>query len=244
MKIQEDRERLQKLIEQSRHIVFFGGAGVSTESGIPDFRSVDGLYHQRYRFPPEMIISHSFFMADTEEFYRFYRDKMLLLDKKPNAAHYYLAALEKAGRLSSVITQNIDGLHQLAGSRKVIELHGSIHRNHCIDCGTEYSGSFIKDSESVIPHCPLCGGIIKPDVVLYEEALDERNIQEAIAEISNADLLLVAGTSLVVYPACTFLDYFHGEHMVLINKDATARDTRADLVIHQKVGELFGGMKI
>ncbi len=244
MGIQEDREQIHNLIEHSRHIVFFGGAGVSTESGIPDFRSVDGLYHQKYAYPPEEIISHSFFLENTEEFYRFYRDKMLLLDKKPNAAHYYLAALENTGRLSSVITQNIDGLHQMAGSKKVIELHGSIHRNHCMGCGEEYSSSFIKDSETVIPHCPLCGGVIKPDVVLYEEPLDEMDIQRAIIEISNADLLIVAGTSLVVYPACTFLDYFRGSHMVLINKDVSATDHRADLVIHQKVGELFGGMKI
>lgn len=244
MGIQEDREKLQDLIARSRHIVFFGGAGVSTESGIPDFRSVDGLYHQQYAYSPEAIISHSFFVENTEEFYRFYRDKMLLLDQKPNYAHYYLAELEKTGRLSSVITQNIDGLHQMAGSKKVIELHGSIHRNHCMVCGEEYSGSFVKDSESIIPRCPLCGGVIKPDVVLYEEALDEMDIQKTIIEISGADLLLVAGTSLVVYPACTFLDYFRGTHMVLINKDVTANDTRADIVIHQKVGELFGGMKI
>ncbi len=242
--LEEDIDALQTLIDQSNHIVFFGGAGVSTESGIPDFRSQDGLYKQKYKYPPEMIISHSFFMKETEEFYLFYRDKMLLLDKKPNAAHKYLADLEKTGKLDYVITQNIDGLHSVAGSKRVIELHGSIHRNYCMNCGSEFSACFVKDSETIVPHCPLCGGIIKPDVVLYEEPLDEMNIEKSITAIENADLLLVAGTSLVVYPACTFLNYYHGNHMVLINKDENAYDNRANLVIHQKVGELFKGLKI
>lgn len=241
--INEDREKLQNLINHSRHIVFFGGAGVSTESGIPDFRSKDGLYNQKYKYSPEIILSHSFFMTETETFYRFYREKMLLLDKKPNPAHYYLAELEKTGRLSYVITQNIDGLHTIAGSKKVIELHGSIHRNYCMDCGEEYSASFVKDSETIVPHCPLCGGIIKPDVVLYEETLNEMDIQKAIIEIENSDLLIVAGTSLVVYPSCTFLDYYRGHNLVLINKDESANDDRVDIVIHQKVGELFKGLK-
>ncbi len=243
-KLEEDIRVLQDLIDHSSHIVFFGGAGVSTESGIPDFRSQDGLYKQKYKYPPEMIISHSFFMNETEEFYRFYRDKMLLLDKKPNPCHLYLAELEKTGKLDCVITQNIDGLHTIAGNKKVVELHGSIHRNYCMDCGSEFSAPYIKDSETIVPHCPFCGGIIKPDVVLYEEALDESNIEKAITAIENADLLLVAGTSLVVYPACTFLNYYHGNHMVLINKDNCANDNRANLVIHQKVGELFKGLKI
>lgn len=242
--LQDDIAALQSLIDQSHHIVFFGGAGVSTESGIPDFRSQDGLYKQKYKYPPEMIISHSFFISETEEFYRFYRDKMLLLDKKPNAAHFYLAELEKTGKLDCVITQNIDGLHSIAGSKNVIELHGSIHRNYCMNCGSEFSASFVKDSETIVPHCPLCGGIIKPDVVLYEEALNEMDIEKAITAIENADLLLVAGTSLVVYPACTFIDYYRGTNMVLINKDEISYDDRANLVIHQKVGELFKGLKV
>ncbi len=242
--LEDDIDALQSLIDQSHHIVFFGGAGVSTESGIPDFRSQDGLYKQKYKYPPEMIISHSFFMSETEEFYRFYREKMLLLDKKPNAAHLYLAELEKTGKLDCVITQNIDGLHSIAGSKNVIELHGSIHRNYCMNCGSEFSASFVKDSETIVPHCPLCGDIIKPDVVLYEEALNEMDIEKAITAIENADLLLVAGTSLVVYPACTFIDYYRGTNMVLINKDENSYDDRANLVIHQRVGELFRGLKV
>ncbi len=242
--IQNDANMLQELIDKNNRIVFFGGAGVSTESGIPDFRSKDGLYHQHYQYDPEVILSHSFFRLYPEEFFRFYKDKMLLLDKKPNAAHQYLAKLEKAGKLDAVITQNIDGLHQLAGSKKVIELHGSIHRNHCMDCHEQYSAQFVLDSPGIIPRCPLCGGVIKPDVVLYEEALDENVITDAIMKISNADLLIVAGTSLVVYPACGFINYFQGDNMVLINKEPSGADQHAKIVIHQKVGELFQRLHI
>ena len=237
--IDEDANRLQKLIDRSHHIVFFGGAGVSTESGIPDFRSKDGLYNQKYKYDPETILSHSFFVYNIQEFYRFYKDKMLLLDKKPNAAHLYLTQLEKAGKLDAIVTQNIDGLHQAAGSKHVIELHGSVHRNHCLDCDEEYSAQFVKDSEDLVPHCPLCGGVIKPDVVLYEEGLDENVITNAMIKISNADLLIVAGTSLAVYPANGFIDYFKGNDLVVINKDPSIADGKASVVIHQKVGELF-----
>lgn len=242
--LEEDTRTLQDLIDRSHHIVFFGGAGVSTESGIPDFRSKDGLYHQKYKYEPETIISHSFFFENIEEFYSFYKDKMMMLDKKPNACHKYLAELEKKGKLDAIVTQNIDGLHQLAGNKKVIELHGSIHRNYCMGCGEEYSAEFVKDSETVVPHCPLCGGVIKPDVVLYGEPLNEEDITRALIKISNADLLIVAGTSLVVYPANGFIDYYPGDKMVLINKDASMNDDRADIVMHQKVGELFGGLKL
>ena len=237
--LQEDAKKLQDIISSSHNIVFFGGAGVSTESGIPDFRSKDGLYHQKYKYDPEEIISHHFFYQNTAEFYRFYKDRMINLDAKPNAAHKYLAELEKAGRLKYIITQNIDGLHQMAGSRKVVELHGSIHRNICQECGKEYDARFIKESKEDIPHCPSCGGLIKPDVVLYEEPLNEMDIMKAIAQISNCEVLIVAGTSLVVYPAASFIEYFQGKHLVLINKDPTPADQKADLVTHQKVGELF-----
>lgn len=237
--LQEDAKRIQALIDESHNIVFFGGAGVSTESGIPDFRSKDGLYHQKYEYEPERIISHSFFEYKTEEFYRFYKDRMLLLDKKPNAAHLFLAELEKKGKLKAIVTQNIDGLHQDAGSKKVIEIHGSVRRNYCEECGTFYDGAFVKNTTELVPHCPKCGGIIKPDVVLYEEPLDEMNVTKALVAISQADLLIVAGTSLVVYPAASFIDYFQGKHMVLINKDPSANDGKADVVIHEKVGELF-----
>lgn len=241
--LEKDREELQKRIDESRNVVFFGGAGVSTESGIPDFRSKDGLYNQKYCYDPEEIISHHFFMQNTEEFYRFYRDRMLLLDKKPNACHLYLAQLEKKGKLKAIVTQNIDGLHQMAGSHNVIELHGSIHRNFCMECSRPYDASFVKESPEVVPHCPHCGGIIKPDVVLYEEPLDERTMVRAMIAISEADLLIVCGTSLVVYPAAGFLNYFQGKELVLIDKNPEATDRRATLVIHQKAGELFGGMK-
>ena len=241
--LEKDREELQKRIDESRNVVFFGGAGVSTESGIPDFRSKDGLYSQKYCYDPEEIISHHFFMQNTEEFYRFYRDRMLLLDKKPNACHLYLAQLEKKGKLKAIVTQNIDGLHQMAGSHNVIELHGSIHRNFCMECSRPYDASFVKESPEVVPHCPHCGGIIKPDVVLYEEPLDERTMVRAMIAISEADLLIVCGTSLVVYPAAGFLNYFQGKELVLIDKNPEATDRRATLVIHQKAGELFGGMK-
>lgn len=242
-RIEEDRKALQALIDRSRNIVFFGGAGVSTESGIPDFRSKDGLYNQKYKYDPEEIISHHFFIRNPEEFYRFYRDRMLLLDKKPNACHLYLARLEKEGKLRAIVTQNIDGLHQMAGSKEVIELHGSIHRNFCEECGRPYDARFVQGCKDLVPRCPHCGGVIKPDVVLYEEPLEERVITRALIAISEADLLIVAGTSLVVYPAASFINYFQGKDLVLINKDEKATDPRATLVIHQKVGELFGGLR-
>ena len=232
---------LQQIIDESKRIVFFGGAGVSTESGIPDFRSVDGLYNQQYDYPPEQIISHSFFVQNPEEFYRFYKDKMLCLEAQPNAAHKVLAALEKAGKLSAVVTQNIDGLHQKAGSNKVYELHGSVLRNYCMKCGKAYDASYIKNAPG-IPHCS-CGGTIKPDVVLYEEGLDDRVINGAVNEIRQADTLIVAGTSLVVYPAAGLLRYFRGKHLVLINLSATSADSSADLVVRGKVGEVLSQLK-
>ena len=235
-------EQLQEVIDNSRRIVFFGGAGVSTESGIPDFRSVDGLYNQKYDYPPEEILSHTFFERKPEEFFRFYRDKMLALDKKPNAAHLKLAELEKAGKLLAVVTQNIDGLHQAAGSRKVFELHGSVLRNYCRRCRRFYSAQFIKDSEGV-PTCE-CGGVIKPDVVLYEEGLDDSTVNGALSAIMQADTLIIAGTSLTVYPAAGFIRYFRGDTVVLINRDKTPFDSRADLVYHEKVGELLGKLKV
>ena len=219
--------QLQDMINESNRIVFFGGAGVSTESNIPDFRSADGLYKQKYRYSPEQIVSHSFFMQHTEEFYDFYKEKMMFLDAKPNKAHLKLAELEAAGKLTAVITQNIDGLHQAAGSKNVLELHGSIHRNYCMRCKKQYSARFVKESKG-IPTCD-CGGTIRPDVVLYEEGLDNQIIQKSIRAISEADMLIIGGTSLVVYPAAGFIDYFHGKYLVLINKDATARDVGATL---------------
>lgn len=233
---------LQSIINDSRRIVFFGGAGVSTESGIPDFRSVDGLYHQQYDEPPEEILSHTYFMRQPEGFFRFYRAKMLPLEAQPNAAHLQLAALEKVGRLSAIVTQNIDGLHQKAGSKTVLELHGSIHRNHCMNCGKSYSPEFIRDSEGV-PLC-TCGGRIKPDVVLYEEGLDEDVLAASIHHIRQADTLIIAGTSLTVYPAAGLVHYFRGKHLVLINRDATPMDGEADLVIHRKVGEVLSELTI
>ena len=251
-------DELQKVIDDSRRIVFFGGAGVSTESGIPDFRSVDGLYNQKYDYPPETILSHTFFVKKTEEFYRFYRDKMLCLDKKPNKAHYKLAELEKAGKLSAVVTQNIDGLHQAAGSKRVYELHGSVLRNYCMKCGKAYTAEFIKESNG-IPKCE-CSGIIKPDVVLYEEGpddttisksvraiaegLDDKTVNGAVNAIGNADTLIIAGTSLTVYPAAGMVRYFKGNKLVLINRDATPMDSAADLVFHEKVGELLDKIKV
>ena len=222
----EEKIQLKKLIAEHSRIVFFGGAGVSTESGIPDFRSVDGLYNQKYDYPPETILSHSFFKGKMSEFYRFYKDKMLCLDAKPNSAHYALASLEKSGKLSSVITQNIDGLHQLAGSENVVELHGSVLRNYCMSCGKAYSAEYILNTDG-IPKCE-CGGNIKPDVVLYEEQLDSRAIDTAITEISSADMLIVGGTSLAVYPAAGMLRYFRGDTLVLINKRETQYDDSAD----------------
>lgn len=237
-----DTEKLQSVTDSARNIVFFGGAGVSTESGIPDFRSVDGLYNQKYDYPPEEILSHSFFMNNTSEFFRFYRDKMLVAGAEPNPAHLKLAEMEKAGRLSAVITQNIDGLHSAAGSKTVFELHGCVERNYCVKCGKFYGANTIRASKS-IPRCD-CGGIIKPDVVLYEEALDEKCVKGAINAIAKADTLIIAGTSLTVYPAAGFVRYFRGEKLVLINRDETPLDAEADLVIHAKVGETLSGIKI
>ena len=231
-------EALQQLVDESSRIVFFGGAGVSTESGIPDFRSVDGLYHQHYAWPPEQILSHTFFMNRPEEFFRFYRDKLLPLDAKPNKAHLKLAEWEKQGKLLAVVTQNIDGLHQAAGSKSVYELHGSVHRNYCMKCGKFYPPEYIRDSRDPVPLCE-CGGRIKPDVVLYEEGLDNDVVSGAVNAISKADLMIVAGTSLTVYPAAGLLRYFRGTHLVLINRDATPMDSQCDLVIHDKVGEVL-----
>ena len=234
----EAEKQLKSWIEESGNIVFFGGAGVSTESGIPDFRSQDGLYHQQYDYPPEEILSHSFYMKNPEEFYRFYRNKMLAPGAKPNKAHLALAKLEREGRRKAVITQNIDGLHQAAGSREVLELHGSVHRNHCLRCGKFYGLEAIENS-SGIPRCS-CGGMIKPDVVLYEEGLDMDVLNRAVNYISRADVLIVGGTSLTVYPAAGLIDYYRGHKLVLINRDATALDSRADLVISGKIGEVLG----
>ncbi len=235
-------EVLQQMIDESEKIVFFGGAGVSTESGIPDFRSVDGLYHQKYDYPPETILSHTFFMRKPEEFYRFYRDKMLCLSAKPNAAHKKLAELEKAGKLTAVITQNIDGLHQAAGSRKVYELHGSVLRNYCQKCGKFYTAEYILNSMGV-PKCE-CGGVIKPDVVLYEEGLDQETIEKSVQAIREADMLIIGGTSLVVYPAAGLIDYYNGNKLVLINKSETSRDSLADLIITDSIGEVLSGIQV
>lgn len=229
---------LLDIVNNSRHIVFFGGAGVSTESGIPDFRGQDGLYRMKYAVPPETIISASYFHAHPEEFFRFYRDKMLALNAQPNAAHKKLAQWERAGKLHAVVTQNIDGLHQAAGSRRVYELHGSVHRNHCLACKKSYPASFIARSSGV-PRCS-CGGIVKPDVVLYEEPLDGEVIEGALAAIASADTLIVAGTSLTVYPAASFVSYFRGENLVLINRDPTPLDGQCTLVLHEKVGQVLG----
>ena len=237
----EQLERLQQWIDESDNIVFFGGAGVSTESGIPDFRSVDGLYNQKYDYPPEEILSRTFFDARPEEFYRFYRDKMLCLDARPNAAHKKLAQLEAAGKLRSVVTQNIDGLHQLAGSRRVWELHGSVHRNHCMRCHKGYPVEFIRDSAGV-PRC-TCGGIVKPDVVLYEEALDSSVLEGALKDIQRADMLIIGGTSLAVYPAASLVRYYRGSRLVLINKSPTPYDAHANLVIAGPIGEILGAVK-
>ena len=235
----EAAEKLQKIIDAHDNLVFFGGAGVSTESWSPDFRSVDGLYHQHYEYPPETILSHSFFMRNPEGFYKFYHDKMLALDAEPNAAHRKLAELERAGKLKAVITQNIDGLHQKAGSRKVLELHGSVHRNYCMKCHQFYDAWYIKNAPGV-PRCETCGGMIKPDVVLYEESLDQNVLQESVLAISRAQVLIVGGTSLVVYPAAGLLRYFQGEALVVINKGATSADRNADLLIQEPIGQVLG----
>lgn len=234
----EAMETLKRWVDESDNIVFFGGAGVSTESGIPDFRSVDGLYHQQYDYPPETILSHTFYRQKTEEFYRFYRAKMLALDAKPNAAHLKLAQWEQEGKLKAIVTQNIDGLHYAAGSKNVYELHGSVHRNYCLRCGAFYDAEYILHSTGV-PACEKCGGQIKPDVVLYEEGLDQNTIQGSIRAISNADMLIIGGTSLTVYPAAGLIDYYRGNKLVLINKSVTSMDSRADLLIQGSIGEIF-----
>ncbi len=230
--------QFKKAVEECNYIVFFGGAGVSTESGIPDFRSVDGLYSQKYKYPPETIVSHSFYVTKTEEFYEFYKDKMLFLDAKPNKAHIKLAELEKMGKLKAVVTQNIDGLHQAAGSKEVLELHGSVHRNYCTRCKKFFDLEYIVKSEGV-PVCDACGGIIKPDVVLYEEGLDQDILTRTVKHISKADMLIIGGTSLAVYPAAGLIDYFSGKYLVVVNMAPTPRDSHADIVINQKIGEVF-----
>ncbi|MBR3606837.1 MAG: NAD-dependent protein deacylase [Lachnospiraceae bacterium] len=230
-------EQVKQTIKETKNLVFFGGAGVSTESGIPDFRSVDGLYHQQYDYPPETILSHSFYTRKTEEFYRFYKDKMIYLRAKPNAAHEKLALWEKEGKCKAVITQNIDGLHQMAGSKNVLELHGSVLRNYCEDCGKFYSVEYILEAEG-IPRCS-CGGRVKPDVVLYEEGLNQQILQKSIEAISNAEVLIVGGTSLAVYPAAGLLDYYSGNKLILINKTPTPKDNIANLVISGSIGEIF-----
>lgn len=234
-------EQLREIIHGYQNIVFFGGAGVSTESGIPDFRSVDGLYHQEYDYPPETILSHSFYVSHTEEFYRFYKKKMLFLDALPNMAHKKLAEWEAQGKVRAVITQNIDGLHQAAGSKNVLELHGSVLRNYCTCCKKFFDVHYVIHSEGV-PVCDKCGGQIKPDVVLYEEGLDNRTLQEAVSYISSAEVLIIGGTSLAVYPAAGLIDYFQGEKLVLVNKAPTPRDNIADLVVSGSIGEIFGSI--
>lgn len=235
--MEEKIAKLKEIIQNSSNIVFFGGAGVSTESGIPDFRSVDGLYNQKYKYPPEQIISHTYYRHHPEEFFAFYKDKMIVTDAEPNAAHIRLAELEQEGRVRAVITQNIDGLHQKAGSREVLELHGSIHRNYCESCHKFYGLEYIVESEG-IPRC-TCGGMVKPDVVLYEEGLNTETIQKAVNYIRAAEVLIIGGTSLVVYPAAGLIDYFQGSHLVVINRDATPRDAQADLLIQEKIGTVF-----
>lgn len=248
----EGLETLKQWVDESSNIVFFGGAGVSTESGIPDFRSIDGLYHQKYDYPPETILSHTFFMRKTSDFYKFYEDKLLLEGAKPNAAHLKLAEWEKEGKLKAVITQNIDGLHQLAGSKEVLELHGSVQRNYCMKCGAFYDFAAIKEkvgeskknsepgsADYLVPKCDKCGGIIKPDVVLYEEGLDDDVISKSIRYISNADVLIIGGTSLVVYPAAGLIHYYHGKKLVLVNLGATPQDDVANLIVRGKIGEVF-----
>lgn len=231
-------QKLKDLVDSSRSIVFFGGAGVSTESGIPDFRSTDGLYHQQWRYPPEVILSHTFYESNPAEFFRFYRAKLLAPDAKPNAAHKKLAQWEQEGKLAAVITQNIDGLHQAAGSKTVYELHGSTLRNYCVKCGAFYDVDFIANSTGV-PRCPKCGGIIKPDVVLYEEGLDEQVLSGAVSAIRRADTLIIGGTSLVVYPAAGLIRYFRGDHLVVINMQPTNADAEADLCIAKPIGQVL-----
>ena len=233
----EELETLKQWVEESNNIVFFGGAGVSTESGIPDFRSTDGLYNQEYDYPPETILSHTFYRRNPQEFFRFYKNKMLYLEAEPNAAHKKLAEWESRGKLKAIVTQNIDGLHQKAGSQKVYELHGSVLRNYCEECGKFFGVEAVKNAEDV-PYCE-CGGMIKPDVVLYEEGLDQRTIEESVRAIQNADMLIIGGTSLAVYPAAGLIDYYSGNKLVLVNKTPTPRDGMADLVVHGSIGEIF-----
>lgn len=243
----EKIEILQKFIDESNNIVFFGGAGVSTESGIPDFRSVDGLYNQEWDYPPEEIISRGFFFRDTPEFYRFYRAKLLPVGIKPNKAHLKLAELEAAGKLKAIVTQNIDGLHQMAGSKTVFELHGSTLRNYCLKCHAFYDEKFImesKNSEDKLPHCTKCGGLVKPDVVLYQEGLDDEIVSGAVKAISNADMLIIGGTSLNVYPAASFIRYFKGTKIIMINKSVTSQDAYCTLVIHDSIGEVLDQIQI
>ena len=237
-------ETLKQWVMDSDNIVFFGGAGVSTESGIPDFRSVDGLYNQKYDYPPETILSHSFYIKYPEEFYRFYRDKMLCLTAEPNITHKKLAELEAAGKVKAVVTQNIDGLHQLAGSKRVLELHGSVHRNYCRKCGKGFDAEYVRDYPGKVPLCDACGGTIKPDVVLYEEGLDTNTIEESVRAISQAQVLIIGGTSLAVYPAAGLIDYFRGEALVVINKSSTPRDRNADLLIKEPIGQVFSQIKV
>ncbi len=241
--MEDGRKQLQEIVDECNNLVFFGGAGVSTESGIPDFRSVDGLYHMKYDYPPETILSHTFFKRNPEEFYRFYRDKMLILDAKPNAAHYKLAELEEKGKLKAIVTQNIDGLHQKAGSKHVLELHGSIHRNYCMRCAKFYDAEYMLKSREPVPRC-TCGGVIKPDVVLYEEGLDTATIDASIRAIREAEALIIGGTSLAVYPAAGLIDYFNGKYLVVINKSPTPRDRQADLLISEPIGEVLGGLHV
>lgn len=241
--MEEKINKLQEIISGSDNIVFFGGAGVSTESGIPDFRSVDGLYHQEYDFPPETILSHTFFVRNTKEFYRFYRNKMLCLDVQPNAAHKKLAELEEKGKLRAVVTQNIDGLHQAAGSRRVLELHGSVHRNYCQRCKKAYDARYMLEFQGEVPLC-TCGGVIKPDVVLYEEGLDQQTIQDSIYYISHADVMIIAGTSLAVYPAAGLVNSFRGRHLVVINKSPTPRDQEAKLLISDRIGKVLAQIEV
>ena len=236
-------ETLQQYIDESNSIVFFGGAGVSTESGVPDFRSVDGLYHQKWDYPPETILSHTFFVGQTGEFYRFYKEKMLCLEVQPNAAHKKLAQLEAAGKLAAVITQNIDGLHQAAGSKNVLELHGSVHRNYCRRCRKAFDAQYMKNAID-IPLCDACGSVIKPDVVLYEESLNGNTIEAAVAALQRADLLIIGGTSLAVYPAAGLIQYYRGGPIVLLNRDETPYDHRADLCIREPIGQVLGQVEV
>lgn len=239
----DKQAKLQSSIDASQNIVFFGGAGVSTESGIPDFRSVDGLYHQKYPHPPEVMLSHSFFEQHPEEFFAFHREKLLSPLAKPNKAHLKLAEMEKAGKLKAVITQNIDGLHQMAGSREVLELHGSVLRNYCVKCGKKYPVSFVAQAPGV-PRCDVCGGVVRPDVVLYEEGLDGEVMNKALDYIRKADVLIIGGTSLVVYPAAGLVNYYRGNHLILINKSPTSMDAMADLAISGPIGEVLGAIKV